>query len=1161
MKRLIGVCICLFSAGMLIAQSGYERADEFWQAAQLAEKEGDFQSAASYFEQSAHAEKATGNPRANELYFALREASFFYTQIGDLDKGLSLRNEAYLFCQNVFGSDNEYFGEDAYWMGWYYTEKKQFLTALKYAIESFQIADKLADTQPQEYQKRKENLAGLYLLLEHDTLAIPLLEEIVEHYETSGYSDHEKFEQFLEKLAISYDKAGLIGQSLAAYEKLLNRYRQQGSQETEKHQKALINMAGLFKSTGELGRSMGIYTQVIADIERLWGKSHAYYALALKNLASVYELKGQYQKAQSLFLEALEHMETDFGKENLDYAQCVQALGMCYLRSGQLEIAQTILLEAKERIGRIEGTESIAFAWLLNDFYGLYIILGDYQKAHLSLKEARRIFEIQVGNNHPANFTLVNNLSQFLLEMGQHEESFLLAREALKVCSTSYGEKSTHFALALNNLSAFYERNGHMETALELLSQSLELTEELYGNSHHSYAMALNNIAGIYQKMGAYQKALDYYLEVLRITEENLGKNHYDYGECLSNVASAYSDLQDYDKAIKIGNEALSYIEHAVGKEHRSYVIVLNNLADVYDRLGDYDKMLALYHQALQLNFSRIKSSFLFMSEKEKRNFIATLEDDFQRYASFFSRYQGRETENAGLFYDMELAIKGLVLQSTIEMRNVILSSGDGALLNKFEEWSHLRKQLAKENNLAIHERRNDITELEKRADAMEAELTELSVGYRENKAMASARWTDVQKVLRDGEVALEFASFQYHNGKYWTDSLLYVALLLRKDLPSPMVITLCEQRQLDSLLNKKGNSDIGFVSSLYRSMTAFDLEEVTYGQRLYELIWKPLENYLKEGEHIYFVPSGTLHQVAFAAIPVEKNKFLRDVYRLEQLSSTAALIEKKESFFTVSNLVLFGGIDFDKGDESILLNYYNTSTRSYSIQQKRSGKWSYLPGTKEEVEAIARLAKSKKVRVVRTFSGDLATEACFKEMAGKNSPEILHIATHGFFFPDPQQSLKSADVSSANSTNVEASENPLFRSGLIMAGGNQAWQGESIKDGAEDGILFAYEVSGLVFSNTKLIVLSACETGLGDVKGSEGVFGLQRAFRASGATYLVMSLWKVPDAESSEFMQNFYSELFGGKSVQDAFQNTQSVMRSKYPTEPFKWAAFVLLR
>ena len=1161
MKRLIGLCICLFSAGFLIAQSGYERADEFWQAAQLAEKEDDFQSAASYFEQSAHAEKATGNPRANELYYALREASYFYTQIGNLDKGLSLRSEAYLLCQSLFGSDSEYFGEDAYWMGWYYSEKKQFLTALKYAIESFQIADKLAETQPEEYQKRKENLAGLYLLLEHHALAAPLLEEIVQHYETSGYSEDEKFDQFLEKLAISYDKAGLIGRSRVVYEKLLNQYGQQGAQETEKYQKVRINLAGLFKSTGELDRSMAIYTQVIVEIERLWGKSHAYYALALKNLASVYELKGQYQTAQSLFLEALECMERDLGKENLNYAESFQAVGMCYLRSGQLEIAQTILLEVKELIGRIEGTESIAFAWLLNDFYGLYSILGDYHKAQASLKEARRIIENQVGKNHPYNFTIINNLSQLQLELGQYDAALENSLEALNICEGSFGKNSSHYSTALNNLSAFYEHRGQFEQALQLLNESLALSEKLYGKIHPLNAVILNNMGGIHQKKGEYQQAMQFYSMALEVKEKNFGKAHFEYGTQLLNIATIYSDLKQFDKAIKTSYEALFCIENSMGKEHPLYAIGLNNLADCYDKSGNYQEVLSLYRQAIQINFAQIEKVFLFMSEKDKLNFIASMEDDFKRYVSFFSRHVALETETAGIFYDLELALRGLVLQSTIELRNSILVSGDASILQKFKDWTYTRNLLAKENNLAIHERRKDLGELQKTADELEADLTELSNVFRENKGISAVRWTDVKRTLGDQEVIVEFTTFQYHNGKYWTDSVLYVALVLKKDLPNPVIVKLCEQRQLDSILNRKGNSEIGVVSSLYRSITAFDLEEVTYGKRLYELIWKPLENYVNEGDHIYFAPSGTLHQVAFAAIPVDKNKYLRDAYSLEQLSSTAEFIKRKDAFFTFNNLTLFGGIDFDKGDESILLENYSTVNRSYSTQQKRSGKWSYLPGTKEEVQAIDRLAKSKKVREVRTFSGDLATEARFKEMAGKNSPEILHIATHGFFFPDSKQSLKSADVSSAHSTNEEASGNPLFRSGLIMAGGNQAWQGKTINDGAEDGILFAYEVSGLMLSNTKLIVLSACETGLGEVKGSEGVFGLQRAFRAAGVTYLVMSLWKVPDAETSEFMQNFYSELFGGKSIQNAFENTQSAMREKYPNEPYKWAAFVLVR
>ena len=219
------------------------------------------------------------------------------------------------------------------------------------------------------------------------------------------------------------------------------------------------------------------------------------------------------------------------------------------------------------------------------------------------------------------------------------------------------------------------------------------------------------------------------------------------------------------------------------------------------------------------------------------------------------------------------------------------------------------------------------------------------------------------------------------------------------------------------------------------------------------------------------------------------------------------------------------------------------------------------MEGSLSEVENIAFEAKKSSLST-KVFSGKYAVEENFKTLNGDNSPNILHIATHGFFFPDLQQTENeniSINLSEYNS--FKLSDNSLNRAGLLFTGANAAWSRESIPEGVEDGILTAYEVSHVPLPNTKLVVLSACETGLGEIKGSEGVFGLQRAFKTSGVEYLLMSLWQVPDYETAEFMEEFYKNLFLSNDIEGNFVTTQNYMKKKYLKDPYKWAAFVLMR
>ena len=264
----------------------------------------------------------------------------------------------------------------------------------------------------------------------------------------------------------------------------------------------------------------------------------------------------------------------------------------------------------------------------------------------------------------------------------------------------------------------------------------------------------------------------------------------------------------------------------------------------------------------------------------------------------------------------------------------------------------------------------------------------------------------------------------------------------------------------------------------------------------------------------------------------------------------------------------MYGGIKYDADStdlkQTIPLYAINTNkekTRSIPDDLTRSGSFSYLPGTEAEIETIEKQAK-KTQNQISVLSGIKATEESFKALNGQASPSVLHIATHGFFFPDPKDDKRDSiqRMFETSAKVFRESDNPLFRSGLLFAGANIAWKGKSI-EGIEDGILTAYEVSNMYLPNTKLVVLSACETALGDIQGSEGVYGLQRAFKIAGVQNLVMSLWKVPDAETAEFMQLFYKNMFAKQSISDAFYHAQTIMKNKYRNDPYKWAAWVLVR
>jgi CHAT domain-containing protein len=340
----------------------------------------------------------------------------------------------------------------------------------------------------------------------------------------------------------------------------------------------------------------------------------------------------------------------------------------------------------------------------------------------------------------------------------------------------------------------------------------------------------------------------------------------------------------------------------------------------------------------------------------------------------------------------------------------------------------------------------------------------------------------------------------------------------------------------------------------------------------LYELIWQPLENHLKGINTVYCSPAGLLHRLNLAAIPDANGTFFSDQRQVVLMGSTRQLVIPSSGLQQITHdAYLAGGIRYD--NESTTAAYANGGASSRSSERldqttfqpdsasiMRGGVLDYLPATAMEVHEITQVLTQAMIST-KVDTGFYATEEAFRQLGiDKPSPRIIHLATHGYFFPDPVDQTPKAGNFSAQGSVFKKSEQPMIRSGLIMAGAKQAWLTGHHPAGLDDGILTAYEISQMNLSNTELVVLSACETGLGDIVGNEGVFGLQRAFKIAGAKYLIMSLWKVDDRSTREFMTAFYKHwLTGEQTIPQAFRDTQREMRVKRPGA-YDWAGFVLI-
>ena len=431
--------------------------------------------------------------------------------------------------------------------------------------------------------------------------------------------------------------------------------------------------------------------------------------------------------------------------------------------------------------------------------------------------------------------------------------------------------------------------------------------------------------------------------------------------------------------------------------------------------------------------------------------------------------------------------------------------------------------------------------------EKQEMELARESKAYGDYTHNLTISWNDVQRRLGDNDISIEFLNFPTDN----SGSIMYVALTLKKGYDSPHMVTLFEQKQLkaiteDSYYTKTGVSD---------------------------LVWKPLEEELEGVNNIYFAPSGELHRIGIEYLPTNNTKNISDKYALHRLSSTRqlAIIQDKAEG---RNTILYGGINYDEKSNIISTDsvsmegavlrsaYSRANMDSLSLRSS----FDYLEGTKRETDMIAADIKQHRVPYLYYF-GTNGTEESFKKLDG-TKPKMMHIATHGFYFTE-EETKKSKFVRPTIELMAEESvgrpieDKPMTRSGLLFSGCNRAFRHEQIPESEEDGILTAQEISMLDLRGLDLVVLSACQTGLGDIISGEGVFGLQRGFKKAGANTILMSLDKVDDEATRILMVEFYRNLMNGKTKRESLQEAQQYLRKvdngKYDA-PRYWASFIML-
>ena len=1067
-----------------------------------------------------------------------------------------------------YGIDLEY-TELCIWVAYSYLDGNNPVDAIKYYEKGINLFNEITNGKESSYYASAcLDLADLYHAMGDLDKAEPLYIEAMAIFKKGPETDNWKYRECLNNLAVLYKTKMQYEAAWQLFEENFKTFHKVPEESTSEYCIALLQLAEMRRIVGQYENALHLYLDTLGNIPKVFCNDYQFHSVYLNNLGGLYNEMGQYENAVPIYLEALAFNKKTSNKKNPHYSKLLINLASLYNNMGQYEKAIQLFLEAIDINEPDLWKNPLDYYSCLNGLALSYFHLGQNEKSlSLYLKMLEDI-ELKLSKYHPAYNRFINDLASLYRSMGQYEKALPLY---LKVLENDQNDSPSH-DVTLNNIAGLYQDMGQYERALLLYLEALDNTENKLGTSHPEYGTCLSNLAGLYRIMGRYEEALSLQLKSLEIAETNSGK---DYGICLNNLAELYRSMGHYDKALLLFLEALKVTESTVGKDHPGYGLTVNNMAGLFFMIGQYDEAMKYFIKGISIIRNNINVNFAFLSEKEKEEYVKTIGKTFDGFNSFALRYKSTASKITTYVFDNTLTNKGILLKSSTAMRVAVLSSGDTALINKFDEWQLLNRQIARLYSTEKSKRYQNPKELEEKATIIERQLVSGSQEFSDYKNMQNLSWQDVQKGLKPDEAAIEFISFGFHDKK-WTDSILYCALLLKHDSKYPEMIQLFEENELEDYIKKsKSKSDAMLAVKLYGKKRDVgrlsSYTSISYADSLYSLIWEPLDSLLKGIETVYYSPAGLLHSISFAAIPYNDSLLLSDKYDLVYVSTTGRIarpISEKIDFVSL-DVAVYGGLQYDMTVDEILANsniykhtkdniLYADKRSLNSADSSRGDSWTYLKGTLLESENIDKLLRDQKVSTT-LYQGFEGNEESFKSLAGNNSPGIIHLATHGFFFPDPEKEKNDGRASTPGDNMVfKESDNPLIRSGVIMSGANLAWKGLEISEGVDDGILTAYEVSGMDLFNTQLVVLSACETGLGDIKGSEGVYGLQRSFKMAGVDYLIMSLWQVPDKETSEFMTLFYTQLLNTKNIREAFTETQRAMLNKY--DPYYWAAFVLI-
>ena len=885
---------------------------------------------------------------------------------------------------------------------------------------------------------------------------------------------------------------------------------------------ALNNLARVLQAMGDLKGAKPLYERALAIWEKALGADHLDTAQCLNNLATLLQAMGDLKGARPLYERALAIREKSLGADDLDTAQCLNNLATLLQDLGDLKGARPYLERALAITEKALGPDHPDTAKGVSNLATLLQAMGDLKGARPLYERALAIQEKALGPDHPDTATGLSNLAKLLRAMGDLKGAMSLSERALAIREKVLGSNHPDTARSLKNLAMLLKDMGDLKGARPLIERALAIREKVLGPDHPDTAASLNDLATLLQAMGDLKGARPLFERGLAIDEKVLGSDHPHTATSLNNLAVLLKTMGDLKGARPLHERALAIREKALGPDHPDTAASLNNLATLLQAMGDLKGGRPLFERAWAINRTVLHWLLPTLSSRER---CAMVKDRAQQLSYYLSAI----ADDPRKTYSAACAWKGAALRASAAALR-LPSDAPEEVRRLVSDIANSRAQLAglalssptpKPGEQTVAEQYDAARkQVEEEERALAALLPDLAA-----RAFGETEPADVQKVLPEGSALLDMLE-NCGNLHAWvvrpSGDVKYFPLGKAADL-APLAAHLRDALERD---DEKAWKEAGAA--------------------LREKVEKPLAAALEGTKTLYLSPDGVLATIPWGLLP-DGEGFLIERLPIVCVGGGAWMVTAARTKpGTGEGLLAFGDVDYA------------------GMAGVKS-----LPETRAEVQQVRERFHARSAdKPCTALTGREATKAAFLSGAGK--ARYVHVATHGFFDLDNLRIATAEPGSDAlrgwsglsQPESIEATAprtgggwNPLLLSGILLAAGE-----------GQDGVLTAEELQSLDLRGVDLVVLSACETGRGELAAGEGVLGLSRALSIAGARGFMLSLWEVPDTSTQELMLNFYAGIWT-----DSLSPAESLRRAQLELiardregkafHPRDWGAWVLIR